>query len=71
MKKIKGKSIKGKMIMRQMAVKDSIISNISKQLGRGYKWNMFINFGNNMLVTEEANVEMHTILSIENYKKKL
>jgi len=71
MKRIKGKSIKGKMIMRQMAVKDSIISNISKQLGRGYKWNMFINFGNNMLVTEEANVEMHTILSIENYKKKL
>jgi len=54
-----------------MAVKDSIFSNISKQLGRGYKWNMFINFGNNMLVTEEANVEMHTILSIENYKKKL
>jgi hypothetical protein len=71
MKNMKGKSIKGKMIMRQMAVKDSIISNISKQLGRGYKWNMFINFGNNMLVTEEANVEMHTILSIENYKKKI
>ncbi len=67
----KGKSIKPRMIMRQIAVKDSIFSNISKQLGRGYKWNMFINFGNNMLVTEEANVEMHTILSIENYKKKI
>jgi hypothetical protein len=71
MKNMKGKSIKPRMIMRQIAVKDSIFSNISKQLGRGYKWNMFINFGNNMLVTEEANVEMHTILSIENYKKKL
>lgn len=67
----KGKSIKPRMIMRQIAVKDSIFSNISKQLGRGYKWNMFINFGNNMLVVEEANVEMHTILSIENYKKKI
>lgn len=67
----KGKPIKPRMIMRQIAVKDSIFSNISKQLGRGYKWNMFINFGNNMLVVEEANVEMHTILSIENYKKKI
>ena len=57
--------------MRQMAVKDSIFSNISKQLGRGYKWNMFINFGNNMLVTEEANVEMHSQLSKKRDEKKL
>lgn len=68
---MKGKSIKPRMIMRQMAVKDSIFSNISKQLGRGYKWKKYIDFGNSMLVVEEANVEMHTILSIENYKKKL
>jgi len=54
-----------------MAAKDSIFSNISKQLGRGYKWKKYIDFGNDMLVVEEANVEMHTILSIENYKKKL
>jgi hypothetical protein len=68
---MKGKSIKPRMIMRQMAVKDSIINNISKQLGRGIKWKIYNDFSNDLLVVEEANVEMHTILSIENYKKKL
>ncbi len=71
MKRMKGKSIKPRMIMRQIAVKDSIFSNISKQLGRGYKWNMFINFGNNMLAAEETNVEMHSQLSKKRDEKKL
>lgn len=65
------KSIKGKMIMRQMAVKDSIFNNISIQLGRGIKWKKFIDFGNSMFVVEEASDEIHKSLSIENYKKKL
>lgn len=59
------------MIMRQMAVKDSIFSNISKQLGRGIKWKIYNDFGNDLFIIEEASDEIHTILSIENYKKKL
>jgi len=59
------------MIMRQMTVKDSIFYNISIQLGRGFKWKKFIDFGNDMFVVEEASNEIHKILSVENYKKKL
>lgn len=59
------------MIMRQMAAKDSIFYNISIQLGRGFKWKKFIDFGNDMFVVEEASNEIHKILSVENYKNKL
>lgn len=57
--------------MRQMAVKDSFFNNISKQLGRGYKWKIYIDFGNDLFIIEEASDEIHKSLSIENYKKKL
>ena len=67
---MKKKSIKGKIFMSQIAAKDSIINNISIQLGRGIK-KKFIDFGNDLFVVEEASNEVHKILAVENYKKKL
>ena len=57
--------------MRQIAAKDSMFNNISIQLVRGIKRKRFIDFGNSMFVVEEASNEVHKILSVENYKKKL